>query len=338
MSSVIQLYEGEGLYSSHAFSLASVLRHSMREILGRTLDNVFFDLYLQPVPLPAQLSGEPVLDNLLPDYGYATLTIFQGDRVIYRHPHTVEELVAIPLQEMLRESHPDVDYWGYRIVGPGLPNTIARTRPTVEGEVTVVPYEDGERPRFQISRLEEPEPNPTDLGSFGISAAGSGRQAFVKVLIHEDIHQELTKQRYFSPDVEEGGFLTGRVFRDREQEGSFLLEISGALQAEHTGASFLQFTFTGDSFRSIKRTLRKQRIDERLLGWYHTHLFPATDDFGLSTIDLRLHFTTFQFPWQMAGLINLDGNHRTLRFYVRQGDTMELCPHWVVERAEEQLA
>ncbi len=335
MSYLIQLHEGKGLLSAHAYTLASVLRRSMCEIVGRKLENVFFDLQLQPVPLPARLNGKPTLDNLLPDYGYATLTIYKGDQVIYRHPHTVEELVAIPLQELLRKSYPDVDYWGYRIAGPGLPATLARSRPEVEGEVAVMPYADGERPRFQINRIEEPEPTPTHLGSFGVSATESESRAFVKVLIHDDVHRELTKERYFSPDVEEGGFLTGRVFRDRDHEGSFLLEITAALQAEHTGASFLQFTFTGDSFRAMKQTLRKQRMDERLLGWYHTHLFPATDDFGLSTIDFRLHFTTFQFPWQQAGLINVDGDHRTLRFYVRQGDTMELCPHWVVEHKKE---
>mgnify|MGYP003425073453 CR=1 FL=1 len=40
---------------------------------------------------------------------------------------------------------------------------------------------------------------------------------------------------------------------------------------------------------------------------------------------------TFTIPWQLAGLINLDGEKRTLRFYVRQGNEMILCPYWVID-------
>jgi hypothetical protein len=69
-----------------------------------------------------------------------------------------------------------------------------------------------------------------------------------------------------------------------------------------------------------------------MLGWYHTHLFAATDDIGLSTIDFRLHFTTFRLPWQIAGLVNLDGQQRVLRFYVRQHDTMALCPQQAITK------
>jgi hypothetical protein len=33
----------------------------------------------------------------------------------------------------------------------------------------------------------------------------------------------------------------------------------------------------------------------------------------------------------LFGLLNVDGNKRTLRFYVRQGDKMVLCPYWVID-------
>ena len=93
----------------------------------------------------------------------------------------------------------------------------------------------------------------------------------------------------------------------------------------------LHLTFTGDSFSAVKRSLREGPSGDRLLGWFHTHLFPATDEMGLSSVDLRLHFSTFTIPWQVAGLINLDGAGRTLRFYVRRGDGMALCPDWTVD-------
>ena len=91
---------------------------------------------------------------------------------------------------------------------------------------------------------------------------------------------------------------------------------------------------TGESFVEVKRKLREKSDKRRLLGWYHTHLFPATDDFGLSSIDYTLHFGTFTIPWQLAGLINIDGADRTLRFYRREAIEMLLCPYWVInERA-----
>lgn len=108
------------------------------------------------------------------------------------------------------------------------------------------------------------------------------------------------------------------------------MHVTGALPAEQVGASLLHFTFTGDSFDRVKRRLDQDRQGERLLGWYHTHLFPATEAMGLSSIDYRLHFTTFRIPWQVAGLVNLDGDDRVLRFYVRRGDEMSLCPHQTV--------
>ena len=55
---------------------------------------------------------------------------------------------------------------------------------------------------------------------------------------------------------------------------------------------------------------------------------------GLSSIDLQLHFSTFTIPWQLAGLINLGGADRTLRFYVRQGEEMAECPYWVIHERD----
>lgn len=40
----------------------------------------------------------------------------------------------------------------------------------------------------------------------------------------------------------------------------------------------MHFTFTGDSFRAMSRTLG----DRQLVGWYHTHLFQTERTIGLS--------------------------------------------------------
>ena len=106
------------------------------------------------------------------------------------------------------------------------------------------------------------------------------------------------------------------------------------LQAQHTGASLLHFTFTGDSFTAIHQEITRNRPREQLLGWFHSHLFAANGDDGLSSIDYRLHFTTFRQSWQLAGLVNLghDGD-RVLRFYARVGDDMLLCPLQIIDGA-----
>ncbi len=52
---------------------------------------------------------------------------------------------------------------------------------------------------------------------------------------------------------------------------------------------------------------------------------------GLSSIDVRLHFTTFRIPWQLAGLVNLEAERRVLRFYVRDHDNMALCHHQEID-------
>jgi hypothetical protein len=159
-----------------------------------------------------------------------------------------------------------------------------------------------------------------------------GRTDFVKVLVDEPVYADLTRLHHFSSEVEEGGFLVGQVYEDAEQPGTFLAHVTAALPVRHTGASLLHFTFTGDSFDHVKRAIDREHRGKQMLGWYHTHLFAATDDIGLSTIDFRLHFTTFHLPWQIAGLVNLDGQRRVLRFYVRQNDTMALCPHQAITK------
>jgi proteasome lid subunit RPN8/RPN11 len=204
-----------------------------------------------------------------------------------------------------------------------------RQTPPVKGAVSVKPFEKGKGPGFKIRRIEETPPPKKSMTDFGITPKENDKNAKVKVLIPQALQKDLCFNRPLSHEVEEGGFLLGRVFQDTDVEGSYLVELSIAPNAEYTGASFFHFTFTGDSFVGIKKKLQ-QRPNEKVLGWFHTHLFPATTDMGLTSIDFTLHFGTFTFPWQVAGLINIDGSHRTLRFYVRDNNNMILCPYWVI--------
>ena len=315
--------------------LRDVLRESARRLLGRLSDRATVGLLLLNVPDDTPPPGQPAVSNLLPEYGYAELIVGEEGRVIYRHPHTVAEVIGRHLQEVLRRDSPGESHWGYCLVGPNLPRRrAARPTPPTEGAVAVAPYREGEAPPFRIRRILEPPPPRARLEDFGVPEGGrdDDRRAFAKVLLGRALFRDLTEGRPLSAEVEEGGFLVGRVFEDSQREGTFLIEVTAAPAAEYTGASLLHFTFTGDSFEAVKQRLQASHPGERLLGWYHTHLFPASAEIGLSSIDLDLHFTTFRLPWQLAGLINLDGASRTLRFYVRRDDTMVRCPQWRIDR------
>ncbi len=281
------------------------------------------------------LPGDPPLAYRSPDVGYAQVRVATSKRIIYRHPHTIGELLEQGLREWIKTLDDPGPVAGYRVTGPGLAALTGRATPSVEGVIEVEPFAAGERPAFRIRPLPPPTPPPANLAGLGAQPlTGEWREPdrtdFVKVLVEKRVHEELCRTRRFSDEVEEGGFLVGNVFEDENRPGTYITQVTAALSARNTGASLLHFTFTGDSFGHVKQVLDRERPGEKILGWYHTHLFPATAEVGLSTIDFRLHFTTFRIPWQLAGLVNIDGGERVLRFYVRRSDTMALCPHQAV--------
>ncbi len=345
MESFIKLYKKDGTLFSETLPLPPIVRTSLAAILGRDPVNLEFWLDVFPVYTPPVVWGDPVVWNLTAAYGYARVTVFDGRTIIYQHPHTIEELISRPLQAYLKEKHPEQTHWGFYMIMPGIPPpplavrpldqdymSDSRTAPEVDGSVLVRPYGENERPAFGLRRIPDDPPPRASLDDFDILQYGLDQRAFVKVLMREAQQEEFAKTRRFSDKVEEGGFLVGRVYEDADMEGAYLLELTNAVNAEHTGASLLHFTYTGDSFSSFKEILRREHPGERMLGWYHTHLFPATDSMGLSSIDLQLHYTTFRQPWQLAGLINIDApDRRTLRFYVRQKDLMIPCPQWIIK-------
>jgi len=190
---------------------------------------------------------------------------------------------------------------------------------------------------MKLRPISEPAPPSLRVASFDSRPApllceetgDEDTTRFVKVVMHEPVYRDLLEGREFSPELEEGGFLVGRIFQDGSEPGCFIAEVSDAVAAEHTGATLMQLTFTGDSFGAVKRRLELDHKGKRLLGWYHTHPFPALPRLGLSSMDIQLHFTTFRISWQLAGLINLDPRvdpkDRVLRFYVRRDNTMKRC-------------
>jgi len=341
MTNPIQIFRGGQDRQFMAVEFMDVVRIALERLLRWDLEGAQIQVVLVCVPdsFPAA-PGSPRVENLIPEFGYARVTVIHQGRVIYRHPHPVLDLLTDVLRELLRKEDPDEMLWTFRIDVPGLPDVSSyRPAPAVAGAIEIQPYAPGETPAFTVRRVAEEDPPVRTLRDFGLDAMSGTEGPPVQVVVAGELREDLMRRRPFSPDVEEGGFLVGRVFRDGDRPDGYLVEVTGAPGAEHTGASLLHFTFTGESFVEVRRSLQRDRPGDRLVGWYHTHLFAATEDFGLSSIDLVLHFGTFTIPWQVAGLVNVDGDTRTLRFYVRQGNTMVQCVHWVLdERSEHSLA
>ncbi|AFZ01313.1 JAB N-terminal domain-containing protein [Calothrix sp. PCC 6303] len=358
----IELYRGENRKFFGSIPFLPIVRESLERLLGHSLLLESIQIIILQVPEEPLWMESPIIENLVPEFGYTYIRVYQGNFLIYQHPHRFYDVVTQTLQTTLSNQYPEETWWGFRVDIPGIPqiaaanlqpqastlysNLYSKTQLSerLQSESLQIRQQPQEvKPSFKIRRLEEEEPAIKTLADFGSISEPTQHidefnprinQTPVKIVLTRSLYEELCHQRPLSRQVEEGGFLIGKVYRDGDAEDTYLLQVTNALTANHTGASFLHLTFTGDSFVEVKRTLNQNHPGERLLGWYHTHLFPATQSFGLSSIDVHLHFSTFTISWQLAGLINIDGNKRTLRFYARQGNKMVLCPYWVIDERD----
>lgn len=331
----IQLFRGpeREFYAAEPF-LATV-RQSLGPLLHLDLANT--TVKVRVLNMPEEMFGQipsTFLQNLIPEYGYATVWVFlaedlEGRQPIYQHPHLISELVTNTLEAKLRREIPEETSWAFRIDIPGMPQvSTARAAPEVEGAVRLEP-DAASTPAFSIRRLPQPELPARALADFGQVELHRQGDSPVNVVLSAGTRDELLHRQYAS-DMEDGGFLIGKAYRDPSDADRYFVHVRHAIPARYSGASLMHFIFTCDSFAEFKSFLRQNHREDRILGWYHTHLFAATEDFGLSWFDVHLHHSTFTVPWQVAGLINIDGAARVLRFYARQDDTMIEAPCWVV--------
>jgi proteasome lid subunit RPN8/RPN11 len=328
----VELFRSDDYVRDGNMPLLPLLREVFEGLIGRSLAGCRFELLFLPVADRRTLSGSPSVVNLRSSHGYVQVRILQGGEVLYQHPHPVREIIGRPLQLRLLDRTPGETHWGFGVRGPGL-DRIALVRPAPEVANQVDITVGLRRPRvFHLEEVEEPEPPLASLAELGADA-GDAVDSPVGVVAEAGVALALTKNLGFSSEVEEGGFLAGHVYRDRDNPGRDLVKVSGALPAMRTGASLLHFTFTGESFLRVSETLAARGRGERLVGWYHTHLFRATDSLGLSTVDVDLHTSTFHQPWQIAALVNIaaHGDDRVLRFYRASGKEMVKTPYWVAE-------
>ena len=333
----VELLDAGGAVLAGPNDLLTLATPFVRKLLGRDLPDIRRLLLILPVvSLDNDLSGDMRLTYGSERYGFVQVILCLGERIIYRHPHTVGEVLEDGLRAWLALLPAPADAVGYRLVGPDLVAGRERPTPAVAGVAVVEPYAPGEKPSFRLRSLQPPPPPLRSLADFGavrvelVAPDEAGWTTQVGVLTDQQVQDQLANRRY-SDEVEEGGFLVGHAYQDADRPGSYLASITAAVPAQQTGASLLHFTFTGDSFDHIKRVLEHDYPGQQLLGWYHTHLFAATPSFGLSSIDHRLHLSTFRLPWQVAGLVNVEGARRTLRFYASEGAKVCRCGHHMAD-------
>lgn len=325
----VRLFRGTERQSSYSVTLGELISVALRPALvGRTSGKCQIHLQLRSTPGADELLGRVRLINLSSHYGYVDVRVNQGDSVVYHHPHSVNELLGPLLLELVGRLDPDEGLWAFDLypldpLDPLRSEEPERRPPDVDGSVEI----DMGRPRplrFGVRRSEEPELPVFDAEAWDVDSALMTEE--VTVLVEPEAAAALGHGLDFSRDMEEGGFLAGRPYLHPDGSGRFVVVVEHVLPARRSGASVMHFTFTGDSFREMSLDLASRHPGSRLVGWYHTHLFPANDRFGLSRIDVNLHLDTFQRPWQVAALINLTDRSRVLRCYARGGEEMVACP------------
>lgn len=332
----IELYKGRRCVYYGSLSVPALLVEALRSKVGDevltsyTADphrtTVFLRFHDTP-EITSQSGPRPVAD-LEHSLGWLEVQFDVNGQIVYEGQHGVGALLGAALARMLERLDPEEQSWAYAL--RNIDRREVRPAPDVAGTVDVDLWRDPRPLPFTIQQVKGPSPKSVDSAALGIDHADLG---LVNVLVTEEIHDLMVRRLPLSRRLEEGGFILGRIQSTTRNPERRLALVTHVTPAERAGASSVHFTFTPDSFQQVNHLLGQRDQGEELIGWYHTHLFPAKMRIGtrtgLSVIDIDTHRTTFRRHGQVAGLINLFGTQRALRFYSNVGSDMEECPLWI---------
>ena len=202
MSLNIELYRGPERKFFGTMPFLDVVRQSFQQFFGWDPREFQFKITIVNVPHESTLVGTPLVENLVPEYGFVYLTLHRDGIVAYQHPHPLDDFVTRKLQELLRQQYPDEIHWAFRLDVPGMPAaSFDRQAPMVKGGVLVGPDDSAKRPSFGIQRVPEPPLPIKTLADYGITPRDDQRSAAVKVMVPKSLATEQLAQRPFSEQV-----------------------------------------------------------------------------------------------------------------------------------------
>lgn len=336
--------EGAGMFVNRLFTmLPGIAPTALREpwytlVPRRLLTGPLIAPTLHPPspPLPPGIVVPEIRPDPADPVRAITVTLYDLEREVYRADYSTVDVFGILVRFLLtRRVHED----RYRQATPPL---LLRVTPQVEREdmsifaslppeapvegVFPLPVPRGPGPRTTFQLVTKHTYETRSLETLGarqtMKPQLGGRH---RIIWQPAAYRALADTLRVSDRVEEGGYLVGQVYQQADAPETLLVDIQHVLAAEGTRSSALLLLFTGDSWSAVRRYLAQQP-QQRLLGWWHTHLFPATDTFGLSGLDETLHRQFFSNPWHCAALLNVSPEQgRVVRCYQtdEQGNLVE---------------
>ena len=168
-----------------------------------------------------------------------------------------------------------------------------------------------------------PRHDPGNLGK--TKTLGKGKVHNGRIYISSNLYFSLHYGLELSREKEEAGFILGKVFQfpdktplEKECHLNWWIMATDFLLAKRTDNYATQVIFTGDTWSALLYSLKHEFPSLRLVGWFHTHTFSATDGLGLSGLDQDLHRWFMPAPWLIALLLNIEkGKARTVHCYQR---------------------
>ncbi len=276
---------------------------------------------------------------------YFTVSLLDFDRELFSGDYSVDDIFVAGAEylarNLVKKGQLDMQYapFYYSIsasrdeVRTAPPELFPPQAFEVEG-VFQLPLLADDRKRIEFRKVR-PEPLPEcDPAAVDLNADYGRGQALRNVVrMSADVYQRLRKDLPLHASVEDGGYLVGQPYRqpgspedESDPDFRWLLEISDVQKVEGAWGGPALLLFTGDSWSKMNRRMDTEFRAKKLVGWFHTHLFAGSDEFGLSGLDLDLHRRFLTKPWQVAVLLNVtpDGE-REVRCFQRgpEGDLVE---------------
>jgi hypothetical protein len=97
----------------------------------------------------------------------------------------------------------------------------------------------------------------------------------VPVFVPQRVLDEAVALSREAHDVETGGILVGKLYRDAgaatSDAADLFLEVTAQIPAPHTISAATKLTFTGETWAAVRAALALRRQNEAMLGWWHYH-------------------------------------------------------------------